>query len=224
MENETNLSLREESDDEKNIEKVISYVFKFKKTSPFEEKKEENDINTQKGRRRKNFNSNIPGHFSSERDNQLRSIKVVFHKYMINYLNKKLKKCNITRKFYRFVGIFQEAINIKINKKLLKTPISELLIKIDAYKGLGNKNLLLYNDLKNNNYLKKYFDMTYKELYEKFIKSNDAKLLIKKKGNKIIKTIVTFISNYQNKDSRNEILINEMRDFYIQLFGKNEFE
>ena len=114
---------------------------------------------------------------------------------------------------------FQEAINIKINRKLLKTPLSEILMKIDAYKNLGNKNLLLYNELKNNKNLKKYFDMTYQELYEKFKKSNDVELLIKKKGNQIKRTIDSFISNYQSKDSK-DILNDEVRDLYFKLFGQ----
>ena len=101
-------------------------------------------------------------------------------------------------------------------------PLSEILMKVNAYKKVGNRNLLLYNDLKDNIYLKKYFDMTYQELYEKFMKSEDLQLLIKNKGIKIKKTINNFISYYQNKKPK-IILDENMQKFYIKLFG-NENE
>lgn len=206
--------------EKENIDIIILNIFSCGEKSILKEKKRLKNIKVNRGRRKKNYNLNIPGHLNTERDNQLKAIKVCFHKFIIKYLNKKLKKFNIKKKkFYRFVKTFQEAINIKINRKLLKTPVSEILMKIDAYKNLGNKNLLLYNELKNNKNLKKYFDMTYQELYEKFKKSDDVELLIKKKGNQIKRTIDSFISNYQSKDSK-DILNDEVRDLYFKLFGQ----
>lgn len=216
-----NLSLKEETDDEistineeQNLEKIILNVFNLKTNIKSNELK--------KGRRKKNVKLNIPGHLKEERDNQLKTIKVYFHRFIIKFLNKELEKLKIKKKFYRFVKIFQEAICIKINQKLLQMPLSEILMKVNAYKKVGNRNLLLYNDLKDNIYLKKYFDMTYQELYEKFMKSEDLQLLIKNKGIKIKKTINNFISYYQNKKPK-IILDENMQKFYIKLFG-NENE
>ena len=102
-----NLSLKEETDDEistineeQNLEKIILNVFNLKTNIKSNELK--------KGRRKKNVKLNIPGHLKEERDNQLKTIKVYFHRFIIKFLNKELEKLKIKKNFIGLLKFFKK--------------------------------------------------------------------------------------------------------------------
>lgn len=182
--------------------------------------------NVKRGRRRANDNQNLIGHLKYERDNMLRKIKVDFHKFIITFLNSKLTQ-DIKNKFCRFANYCQTDITITTNKKLLNLPISELLIKVKAYKNLNNINERLYNQIKDNKCFIHYFSLTYCDFYKLYLRSREVEKLIEKEGKEIIPTLNTFISNFQRKKPKipkKNKKNRKMSELYLSLFGNEHCE
>lgn len=164
----------------------------------------EEESNKKKIGRKRFRNSNY--HSKRERDNILRKIKVDFHKFIIEVLNREyIKGKKKKRKFYRFASYAQNDVTIKTNKLLLNLPISVLLTKVEAYKKLGYINKKLYNKIKKEQCYKNkdYFSLTYSEFYIKYLRSKEVEKLKKKEGDYIQKTLDTFITNFQRKQPKN---------------------
>ena len=167
-----------------------------------------------------------------------KKIKTYFHNYLLDLLNSKIKKINIKNdvnifddiisnqlklkkinKFLKFNNKFTTNVSINVNKNLLLKKLSHILMnepissKYKAY------------DLKNNYYLTKYLlslktvsdihkllNLTYKELYNEFLKSTNFQNIIKKIKNrdgdvymnKFKNVSNSYISYFNNTKSKKE--------------------
>ena len=154
-----------------------------------------------------------------------KKIKTYFHNYLINYLNSKIKKLNIKYiinnfeeihtkqklkskkidKFLKFNNKFTTNVSININRNLLTKKISYILMKepiSSKYKAYDSKNnYYLANyllSIKGFSEINHIMNLTYKELYNEFIKSSNFKNILKIVKNRDGDTYMTKFKNISN--------------------------
>jgi hypothetical protein len=214
--------------DDNIYQKKIDYLNKKKS----QKKKEKNNLKTKK-------------HDKTEQGNIRSKIKNHFHKFIIKFLNEKIKENNDGKQIVKFRQINYKTTNIRNreeNKKLIEAELKEIF-KYDISSKFKNKsndqNLKTLNAIYHNPKLKKYLDMTYEEFYTKlFLKDEHPSTVsskveyfcdfIKKEKNKELKKInldeenisvnqIIIIENYLN-------IINKVAKDYINYYksGKNK--
>lgn len=174
----------------------------------------ENQLDTQK---------KVHNKFSS--DNVRRRIKVLFNKYIINLLNKLVKKnwVSIKMKFLKMDFKFSKNIGIEFNRNLLEKKIKDIIINIShKYKNKKNNlNCIKFIEThKNNEEILEILNMSYKDLYNYYLKSTKNNSLVtsfeENKENllnlygkeyldkfvKISENFVPFFTNTKNRKSR----------------------
>ena len=174
----------------------------------------ENQLDTQK---------KVHNKFSS--DNVRRRIKVLFNKYIINLLNKLVKKnwFSIKMKFLKMDFKFSKNIGIEFNRNLLEKKIKDIIINIShKYKNKKNNlNCIKFIEThKNNEEILEILNMSYKDLYNYYLKSTKNNSLVtsfeENKENllnlygkeyldkfvKISENFVPFFTNTKNRKSR----------------------
>ena len=186
-----------------------------------------------------------------------KKIKTYFHNYLINYLNLKIKKLNIQyiinnnnfeeintgqklkykkiNKFLKFNNKFTTNITINANRNLLTKKISHLLMKepiSSKYKTYDSKNnYYLTNYLLSNeafSEINHILDLTYKELYNEFIKSSNFKNILKivknRDGDAYINKFKSISNNYIEYFNNDRTKKEPKYEFNKKYFYKDKYK
>ena len=186
-----------------------------------------------------------------------KKIKTYFHNYLINYLNSKIKKLNIQyiinnnnfeeintgqklkykkiNKFLKFNNKFTTNITINANRNLLTKKISHLLMKepiSSKYKTYDSKNnYYLTNYLLSNkafSEINHILDLTYKELYNEFIKSSNYKNILKivknRDGDAYINKFKSISNNYIEYFNNDRTKKESKYEFNKKYFYKDKYK
>jgi len=179
--------------DDNIYQKKIDYLNKKKS----QKKKEKNNLKTKK-------------HDKTEQGNIRSKIKNHFHKFIIKFLNEKIKENNDGKQIVKFRQINYKSTNIRSreeNKKLIEAKLKEIF-KYDIsskfkYKS-DDQNLKTLNAIYHNPKLKKYLDMTYEEFYTKLFLKDEHPSTVSSK----VEYFCDFIKNLKNKELK-KINLNE---------------
>ena len=184
--------------DDNIYQKKIDYLNKKKS----QKKKEKNNLKKKK-------------HDKTESGNIRSKIKNHFHKFIIKFLNEKIKENNDGKQIVKFRQINYKSTNIRSreeNKKLIEAKLKEIF-KYDIsskfkYKS-DDQNLKTLNAIYHNPKLKKYLDMTYEEFYTKLFLKDEHPSTVSSK----VEYFCDFIKNLKNKELK-KINLNE-ENIYI---------
>ena len=175
------------------------------------------------GENKLDIQNKVHNKFSS--DNVRRRIKVLFNKYIINLLNKLVKRnwVSIKMKFLKMDFKFSKNIGIEFNRNLLDKKIKDIIINVSRkYKNKKNNlNCIKFIEThKNNQEILEIINMSYKDLYNYYLKSTKDNSLVtsfeENKENllnlygkeyldkfvKISEEFVPFFTNTKNRKSR----------------------
>jgi hypothetical protein len=214
-----------------NYQQTENQSFKIETTSyeiNNENNTNENHILNNKRKRNKN-NTARKTHDKTESGNIRSKIKNHFHKFIVQFLNAKIREYNYGKQIMKFRKINYKITNIrnkKYNKELVESKLKEIF-KYDIspkYKNKSkNQNLKTLNSIYSTE-LKKFLDMTYEEFYNKFFLNDEHKIGL---DNKVI-FFSDFIKNetekgLKKKDSKINIqeyikIVNEISQGYINHF------
>ena len=147
-------------------------------------------INSKKCGRKKSVNSIILNkiHSKESYDNIFRKIKVLYHNFIINFLNDFIKKLYSGFQRYllrKFSGKITQNVTKEYNKKLCNTTLREFLKSeiSEKYKYEYNKNKKYIDKLYSyRSELSDILNLTYIEFYMNFFLSNDRKKFEEKFG------------------------------------------
>ena len=161
-------------------------------------------------------------HTKDNDDNIKRKVKTHFHNFIVAYLNLLIKNSLKTKRQYRFRKMssnITQDITIKYNKKLMDTPIKDILVQV-SHK-FKNKDINLYyiekiSQIKgdvafnneNINTLNNILNMPYKDMMNNFYLKSTKKLF---ENEKIDESYEKHIENLMNKYGYN----------YMMKFKKN---
>ncbi len=215
--NSTNLN-------ETNLNEIFFYEINSNETNKNEinlNETNKNEINLNETNKNEIFNKKRRRkiHDKCETGNIRSKIKNNFHKFIIEFLNKKiLKKFGIQKfKFRKINYHFTNLRNKSSNEKLMNVKIREFLCLNDVSSKFKNikKNINEINVKKTDSFLNKYYDLTYAEFYNKyFLKKKYFNNFIeniekteKKKSknyidyiNKIKYLALNYVSHYNDKN------------------------
>ena len=155
-------------------------------------------------------------HDKKEPGNIRSKIKNHFHKFIIEFLNAKIREFNNGKQIMKFRKINYKTTNIrnkKYNKELVESNLKEIFkYEISPkYKNKSkNQNLKTLNSIYSTE-LKKYLDMTYEDFYNKIFLNDEHKI---NKDNKVI-----FFSDFI-KNEREKCLKNNESETYLQEYIK----
>ena len=110
-------------------------------------------------------------------DNIKRRIKTLFSNYIIKLLNNLIKQKfkKFQKKFLKTNKRINEDLGIEYNRNLLNKPVRDIIINISSrYSNRDNNKdcIKLIEEQKNNEKIINILNMTYKELYNYYLKSN----------------------------------------------------
>ena len=167
-----------------------------------------NEIKPQKEKEKNNLKKKI--HDKTEQGNIRSKIKNHFHKFIIKFLNEKIKENNDGKQIVKFRKINYKKTNIRSreeNKKLIEAKLKEIF-KYDIsskfkYKS-NDQNLKTLNAIYHNPKLKKYLDMTYEEFYTKLFLKDEHPSTVDSK----VEYFCDFIKELKNKELK-KINLNE---------------
>ena len=167
-----------------------------------------NEIKPQKEKEKNNLKTKK--HDKTEQGNIRSKIKNHFHKFIIKFLNEKIKENNDGKQIVKFRQINYKSTNIRSreeNKKLIEAKLKEIF-KYDIsskfkYKS-DDQNLKTLNAIYHNPKLKKYLDMTYEEFYTKLFLKDEHPSTVSSK----VEYFCDFIKNLKNKELK-KINLNE---------------
>ena len=167
-----------------------------------------NEIKPQKEKEKNNLKKKI--HDKTEQGNIRSKIKNHFHKFIIKFLNEKIKENNDGKQIVKFRKINYKKTNIRSreeNKKLIEAKLKEIF-KYDISSKFKNKsndqNLKTLNAIYHNPKLKKYLDMTYEEFYTKLFLKDEHPSTVDSK----VEYFCDFIKELKNKELK-KINLNE---------------
>jgi len=108
-------------------------------------------------------------HDRCELGNIRSKIKNKFHQFIIEFLNEKIKKKNFKLKFrkinYKFINLRNKTLNEKLMNMKIKEFLSfDISFKYKRINKDNNKKILKKTDF----FMKKYYDLTYAEFYNKY--------------------------------------------------------
>ena len=166
----------------------------FPKFNMFNASKETKKMNfppKKKGRRKKCLNNCLKSndnerlrilnennvHNIYSNDNIKRRIKTLFNNYIIKLLNNLIKQKfkKFQKKFLKTNKRINEDLGIEYNRNLLNKPVRDIIINISSrYSNRDNNKdcIKLIEEQKNNEKIINILNMTYKELYNYYLKSN----------------------------------------------------
>ena len=167
-----------------------------------------NEIKPQKKKEKNNLKTKK--HDKTEQGNIRSKIKNHFHKFIIKFLNEKIKENNDGKQIVKFRKINYKKTNIRSreeNKKLIEAKLKEIF-KYDIsskfkYKS-NDQNLKTLNAIYHNPKLKKYLDMTYEEFYTKLFLKDEHPSTVDSK----VEYFCDFIKELKNKELK-KINLNE---------------
>ena len=149
-------------------------------------------------------------HTKDNDDNIKRKVKTHFHNFIVAYLNMLIKNTIKTKRQYKFRKMsskITQDITISYNKKLMETPVKDILVQV-SHK-FKNKDINLYyiekiSQLKgvnsinnaNINFINEILNIPYKDMMTNFYLKSTKKL---KKKNKIDESFEKHIENLINK-------------------------
>ena len=175
---------------------------------------------------RKKDNEQIIGkkiHDKTESGNIRSKIKNNFHKFIVEFLNAKIREYNKGIQIMKFRKINYKTTNIrnkKYNKELVESKIKELFkyeISLRYKNKSKNQNLKTLNSIYSTE-LKKFLDMTYEEFFNKIFLNDEHKIGL---SNRVI-FFSDFIKNEREKALKKiELSENSFLDKLIKL---NEFD
>ena len=167
-----------------------------------------NETKPQKEKEKNNLKKKT--HDKTEQGNIRSKIKNHFHKFIIKFLNEKIKENNDGKQIVKFRQINYKSTNIRSreeNKKLIEAKLKEIF-KYDIsskfkYKS-NDQNLKTLNAIYHNPKLKKYLDMTYEEFYTKLFLKDEHPSTVSSK----VEYFCDFIKELKNKELK-KINLNE---------------
>ena len=223
-ENENQLELKVFELIKENYLKKIEQIKFFKtqtktKKNSFKQIKKINKVH--KGRRKKeDYSYKNPKHSRKSFDNLLRKIKVLYHNFIIGFLNNYILKIFGTQKliFRKFSGKVTKNISKNYNKKLAKITLknfienTEISNKYNHNKDKNKKNCeKLFSSNEN---FRKILNFSYLNFYKKFFLCKNKEFLIKKFGLNENKTKNLFIFIEKQNEIYNK---NEEEKKYLNL-------
>ena len=162
----------------------------LKKKKKNKNKKSNHQIHANKCGRKKNLNdsTNTKVHSKDSYDNIFRKIKVLYHNFIINFLNDFIKKLYSGFQRYllrKFSGKITQNVTKEYNKNLCNTTLKKFLESeiSEKYKYEYNKNKIYIDKLYSyRNELSDVLDLSYINFYIDFFLSNDRKKFEEKYG------------------------------------------
>ena len=161
-------------------------------------------------------------HDKTESGNIRSKIKNHFHRFIVEFMNEKIREINDGKQIIKFRKINYKTTNVrnkKDNKKLIEAKIKEIFkYNISSkYKYKSKKqNLKTLNATYQNLILKKYLDMTYEEFYTKLFLQDEHPSTVSNK----VKFFCDFIKNERERGLK-QIELNENNN-YLQQIKQNE--
>ena len=180
---------------------------------------EKNQLKRKKGRRKFEFlnGNDLALHTKDNDDNIKRKVKTHFHNFIVAYLNMQIKNTIKTKRLYKFRKMsskITQDITISFNKKLLDTPIKDILIQVSQK--FKNKDINLHyiekiNQIKGNNTLcneniynlNEMLNISYKEMMNNFYLKSTKKMF---ENENIDESFERHIENMINKYGYNYAL------------------
>ena len=161
-------------------------------------------------------------HDKTESGNIRSKIKNHFHRFIVEFMNEKIREINDGKQIIKFRKINYKTTNVrnkKDNKKLIEAKIKEIFkYNISSkykYKS-KNQNLKTLNVIYHNSILKKYLDMSYEEFYTKLFLQDEHPSTVSNK----VKFFCDFIKNERERGLK-QIELNENNN-YLQQIKQNE--
>ena len=186
-------------------------------------------INKKRGRKRKKINK-FKIHDKNSSDNLLRKIQVHYISFIISFINEILKNLKYEERFFKLDYKFKFNINKKFVESLKTKNIGEIISNeiSKKYKEDSNYNKKIYEQIKENEVLKKIFSENYLVIFRKFYYQNKDKINLSEYGLdkkiKLSKKVEMFNDLYNKINSKNQYTKN-IKDFVLQkYFSPPKFE
>ena len=132
-----------------------------------------------------NLENNDKIHDKFSTDNLLRKIQVHYLTFIINFINIILKRLNYEQRFFKIDYEIKKNVNKKNFDSLKNTSIGEVLcnkISIKYKKQNENANKEIYDQIKENEILKKLFSENYLTLFKKIYYKSNKSINLKEYG------------------------------------------
>ena len=152
-------------------------------------------INKKRGRKRKKINK-FKIHDKNSSDNLLRKIQVHYISFIISFINEILKNLNYKQRFLKLDYKFKRNVKKEFVESLKTKNIGDIICNEISDKYVKNKNnkninITIYNQVKNDEILKKIFSENYLVLFRKYYYKNTNVINLSEYG----KNIIIFLSN-----------------------------
>ena len=183
-----------------------------------------------RGREIKGNKNKLKCHDKNSSDNLLRKIQVHYISFIISFINEILENLGYNQKFFKLDYKFKFNIKKEFVESLKTKNIGEIICNeiSSKYKEDSNYNKKIYEQIKENEVLKKIFSENYLILFRKVYYQNIHKINLSEYGLdkeiKLSKKVEMFNDLYNKINSKNQYTKN-IKDFVLQkYFSPPKFE
>ena len=183
-----------------------------------------------RGREIKGNKNKLKCHDKNSSDNLLRKIQVHYISFIISFINEILENLGCNQKFFKLDYKFKFNIKKEFVESLKTKNIGEIICNeiSSKYKEDSNYNKKIYDQIKENEVLKKIFSENYLVIFRKFYYQNKDKINLSEYGLdieiKLSKKVEMFNDLYNKINSKNQYTKN-IKDFVLQkYFSPPKFE
>ena len=183
-----------------------------------------------RGREIKGNKNKLKCHDKNSSDNLLRKIQVHYISFIISFINEILENLGCNQKFFKLDYKFKFNIKKEFVESLKTKNIGEIICNeiSSKYKEDSNYNKKIYEQIKENEVLKKIFSENYLVIFRKFYYQNKDKINLSEYGLdkkiKLSKKVEMFNDLYNKINSKNQYTKN-IKDFVLQkYFSPPKFE
>ena len=183
-----------------------------------------------RGREIKGNKNKLKCHDKNSSDNLLRKIQVHYISFIISFINEILENLGYNQKFFKLDYKFKFNIKKEFVESLKTKNIGEIICNeiSSKYKEDSNYNKKIYEQIKENEVLKKIFSENYLVIFRKFYYQNKDKINLSEYGLdieiKLSKKVEMFNDLYNKINSKNQYTKN-IKDFVLQkYFSPPKFE
>ena len=183
-----------------------------------------------RGREIKGNKNKLKCHDKNSSDNLLRKIQVHYISFIISFINEILENLGCNQKFFKLDYKFKFNIKKEFVESLKTKNIGEIICNeiSSKYKEDSNYNKKIYEQIKENEVLKKIFSEKYLVIFRKVYYQNKDEIYLSEYGLdkkiKLSKKVEMFNDLYNKINSKNQYTKN-IKDFVLQkYFSPPKFE